>query len=52
MTYNEDPRSTQWTLEIGFYPGLLFGYRVYEYEDALLHVLYIPFIDISLEISK
>ena len=52
MTYGENPGHRDWTLEIGFYPGLLFGYRVYEYEDALLHVLYIPFIDISLEISK
>jgi hypothetical protein len=34
MNYNEDPRSTQWTLEIGFYPGLLLGYRVYEYDDV------------------
>ena len=52
MTFNENPQPTEWTLEIGFYPGLLFGYRVYEYEYSLLHVLYIPFIDISIEVFK
>jgi hypothetical protein len=50
--FNDNQPNNDWSLEIGFYPGILFGYRVYEYEDALLHVLYIPFIDISLEISK
>jgi hypothetical protein len=52
MTFNGNPDNKSWALEIGFYPGLLFGYRVYEYDDALMHVLYIPFIDIALEISK
>lgn len=39
-----------WELTIGLYPGILFGIRTYEYEDSKLHVLYIPFIDIALEI--
>jgi hypothetical protein len=52
MTYGENPGNSFWSVEIGFYPGILLGYRVYEYEDALVHVLYLPFVDISLEISK
>jgi hypothetical protein len=52
MTFNENKEPTEWIVEIGFYPGLLFGYRVYEYEDSQLHVLYVPFMDISLEVFK
>lgn len=52
MTFNGNAGRNFWSLEIGIYPGILFGYRVYEYDDALMHVLYIPFIDIALEISK
>ena len=39
-----------WSLSIGTYPGLLFGIRSYEEENALIYVLYVPFIDIALEI--
>jgi len=39
-----------WSLSIGFYPGILFGTRAYEEENALIYVLYVPFIDIALEI--
>ena len=39
-----------WSLSIGTYPGLLFGIRSYEEDHALIYVLYIPFIDIALEI--
>lgn len=38
-----------WEFSIGLYPGILFGFRTYEYPDSILHVLYIPFIDIALE---
>ena len=41
-----------WELSIGVYPGVLFGIRTYEYEDSRLHVLYIPFVDIALEVFK
>jgi hypothetical protein len=39
-----------WSLGIGFYPGILFGIRTYEEGDAIVYVLYMPFVDISLKI--
>jgi hypothetical protein len=39
-----------WSLSIGSYPGILFGARAYEEEHALVYVLYLPFIDIALEL--
>ena len=39
-----------WSLSIGFYPGILFGSRAYEEKDTLTYVFYIPFIDVALEI--
>lgn len=47
---NQVEQENVWELTIGLYPGILFGIRTYEYEDSKLHVLYIPFIDIALEI--
>ena len=45
-----DKEKWNWSLSIGFYPGLLFGARAYEEKDRLTYVFYIPFIDIALEI--
>ena len=42
----------QWSLSIGTYPGILFGMRSYEEENQTTHVLYVPLIDIALEIYK
>jgi hypothetical protein len=39
-----------WSLSVGFYPGMLFGVRTYEEEISTTHVLYIPFVDLALEI--
>ena len=39
-----------WSLSIGFYPGILFGVRSYNETNQTTHVLYVPFIDIALEI--
>ena len=39
-----------WSLSIGMYPGVLFGMRAYEEEKQLTYVLYLPFIDLALEI--
>ncbi len=36
-----------WAIEIGLYPGVLFGIRSYENQDSKIHVLYLPFIDIA-----
>ena len=41
-----------WSLSFGFYPGILFGIRSYNEEKQDTHVMYIPFIDIALEIYK
>ena len=35
------------SIEIGFYPGVLFGMRTYEEPDQTAYVLYIPFIDLA-----
>jgi hypothetical protein len=47
---NQEESNGGWELTIGVYPGILFGIRTYEYDNSKLHVLYIPFIDIALEI--
>jgi hypothetical protein len=39
-------------LSIGFYPGILLGVRTYDEPNRKVHVLYLPFIDFALEISK
>ena len=45
-----DKEIKNWTLSIGFYPGICFGVRTYEEQDQTTYVLCIPFVDISLEI--
>ena len=39
-----------WSLSFGFYPGVLLGARSYQEEHQTTHVLYMPFIDLALEI--
>ena len=41
-----------WSLGIGFYPGILFGIRTYYEPNQIVYVFYIPFIDLALEIYK
>ena len=45
-----DKEKWNWSLSIGFYPGILFGMRAYEEEDRLTYVFYIPFVDVALEL--
>jgi hypothetical protein len=45
-----DKEKWNWSLSFGFYPGILFGIRTYEEKESLTFVLYIPFIDIALEL--
>jgi hypothetical protein len=40
-----------WEFNLGFYPGILFGYRCYSETWLDEHVFYIPFFDISLKIE-
>lgn len=37
-----------WSLSIGFYPGILFGTRAYEEDNSLTYVFYVPFVDVAL----
>ncbi len=39
-----------WSLSLGFYPGILLGIRSYNEKNQTTHVLYLPFVDIALEI--
>jgi len=41
-----------WSIEIGFYPGIVIGARTYSEADQTTHVFYIPFIDFALTIFK
>jgi len=39
-----------WTISVGFYPGILLGLRTYEETEQTSYVFYIPFVDVALEI--
>ena len=52
MHMKENENETAWIMEFGFYPGGLLGFRSYVEEDFSIHVLYIPFFDISLKVFK
>ena len=41
-----------WAISLGLYPGVLLGFRTYEEETYNTHVVYMPFIDIAIEIDK
>jgi hypothetical protein len=41
-----------WSLSFGFYPGVLLGARTYDEPEQVTHVVYLPFIDIALEVFK
>ena len=40
--------SRNWSISVGFYPGILLGMRTYNEEDQNVHVLYIGIFDICL----
>ena len=48
----ENQIKNNWSLGIGFYPGILFGMRTYDEDTQTVYVFYIPFIDLALEIYK
>ena len=39
-----------WTLSVGFYPGIVIGVRTYEEDEQTSYVAYLPFVDLALEI--
>ncbi len=52
MHMKENENETAWVIEVGFYPGVLLGFRSYVEEEFSIHVFYIPFLDISLKVFK
>jgi hypothetical protein len=48
---NED-KKIAWSIEVGFYPGMLIGVRTYPEPDQTTHVLYLPFVDLALTVFK
>ena len=47
-----EEKTKNWSLSVGTYPGILLGARTYDESDQITHVVYLPFIDIALEIFK
>lgn len=43
-------KKVAWSIEIGFYPGIVVGIRSYEESDQTTHVLYLPFVDLALTV--
>ena len=52
MFMKEDENKVAWILELGIYPGVLFGFRSYPEDGYSTHVLYVPFLDIALTIYE
>lgn len=48
----EQNEERYWSITVGLYPGILFGFRTYQEKDFSTHVLYLPFVDIALEIDN
>ena len=44
-------KNKDWELSVGFYPGILMGFRTYAEVNKSNHVLYLPFIDICFSIK-
>jgi hypothetical protein len=49
---NTEVIKDNWSLSFGFYPGILFGMRTYDEPTLIAYVIYIPFVDLALEIYK
>lgn len=48
----QDKEDKSWTIQLGVYPGVVFGFRTYNNEDSTIHVLYMPFFDVAVIIDK
>jgi hypothetical protein len=49
---DKNEKKIAWSIEIGFYPGILLGIRSYPEEDQTTHVLYLPLVDLALTVFK
>ena len=45
-------QKNNWSLSVGFYPGILIGIRSYDSDEMSTHVFHLPLIDFALEIPK
>jgi|TARA_R110001606_G_scaffold144024_2_gene283384 hypothetical protein len=45
-------KEKNWSISLGFYPGVLLGMRTYNEDEFSTHVLYLPFVDIALEVDN
>ena len=41
-----------WEFSVGFYPGILMGFRTYTEFNKRNHVFYLPFVDFCLTIKQ
>tara|TARA_Y100000034_G_C6702395_1_gene309853 strand:+ start:77 stop:214 length:138 start_codon:yes stop_codon:yes gene_type:complete len=41
-----------WELSIGFYPGIMLGFRSYKEIEKTNHVLYVPFVDVCVTVCN
>jgi len=41
-----------WSLSIGLYPGILLGLRTYYTSISAMHVLYLPLVELCLEVFE
>ena len=48
----EEQNEKYWSISVGFYPGILFGFRTYEEPTFVTHVMYLPFVDFAIEIDR
>ena len=49
---DENEKKVAWSIEVGFYPGMLIGVRTYPEPEQTTHVLYLPFVDLALTVFK
>jgi len=53
MSKNTKGKATkEWSVSLGFYPGILIGARTYHGDTHTQHVVYLPFIDIAFEFEN
>ncbi len=48
----KDKVGKDWSVSLGMYPGLLIGMRTYYGDTHSQHVIYLPLIDIAIEIEN
>ena len=41
-----------WEFSVGFYPGMLIGFRTYIEANKRNHVVYLPFVDFCLTLKQ